>query len=134
MERAKTGTAWVRRQKDGIASDVLMRTDLRDRMSAHGPAEPHQRVFRFHQGEQADARQARLSWAALPCPSADLLDAPGDAAWVGKFPHISSYIRDVDAPRRHRHSGSRGHRQLTRSTFGRPLCPRSAARRVAAGG
>jgi len=67
----ETGTAWVRRQKDGIASDVLMRTDLRDRMSAHGPAKPHQRVFRFHQGGNLKHKltRAKLAYLGLPCPA-----------------------------------------------------------------
>jgi integrase len=48
-------TAWVTRKKGGIASDVHMRDDLRIRMAAHGPQEPHRRVSAHHKNQ-------RLSW------------------------------------------------------------------------
>jgi integrase len=44
------GTVWARRKKGGIASDIHMRAELRERMAVRGPQEPQQRVFRFHQG------------------------------------------------------------------------------------
>jgi integrase len=46
----ESGTVWVTREKDGVASDVRMRDDLRAQMARHGPQEPHRRVFRFHRG------------------------------------------------------------------------------------
>ncbi len=62
--------AWVRRQKDGIASDVRLRADLRGRVALHGPSEPQRRVFRFHQGGNLKHKLTRAKLAALglPCP------------------------------------------------------------------
>ena len=101
----ESGTAWVTRTKGGIASDVRMRDDLTAWMAAHGPQEPHRRVFRFHQGArpqaQANARQARLSRATLPHSSTHPLDATVEPACVGKLPHLPTHLRNMDAPRRH---------------------------------
>jgi integrase len=65
------GTAWVRRQKGGIASDVRLRADLAERLAAHGPQEPHRRVFRFHQGGDLKHKltRAKLGYLGLPCPT-----------------------------------------------------------------
>jgi integrase len=101
----ESGTAWVTRKKGGIASDVRMRDDLRARIAAHVPQEPHRRVFRFHQGggpeAQANARQACLSRASLPHPPTHRLDAAVEPTCVGKFPYIQTHLRDMDAPRWH---------------------------------
>jgi integrase len=47
-----------------------MRVDLRDRIAAHGPQEPHGRVFRFHQGGDLKHKltRAKLAYLELPCP------------------------------------------------------------------
>ena len=67
----ESGTAWVTRKKGGIASDIRMRDDLRARMAAHGPQEPHRRVFRFHQGGDLKFKlmRAKLAYLGLPCPT-----------------------------------------------------------------
>ena len=65
------GTAWVRRQKGGIASDVRLRADLTERLAAHGPQELLRRVFRFHQGGDLKHKltRAKLAHLGLPCPT-----------------------------------------------------------------
>jgi integrase len=65
------GTAWVRREKDGIHSDVRLRDDLRNQLANHGPQEPHRRVFRFHQGGNLKHKltRAKLGFLGLPCPT-----------------------------------------------------------------
>ena len=64
------GTAWIRRQKDGIHSDIILRADLRERLSAHGSKEPDERVFRFRQGGNLKHKlmRAKLAHLGLPCP------------------------------------------------------------------
>jgi integrase len=119
----ESGTAWVTRKKGGIASDVRMRDDLRIRMAAHGPREPHRR--------QANARQARLSRASLPRPAAYGMDAATEPPRVGKLP---AYFRDMDAPRWHRRSGACRYWQLARCQVSGSLCARRTARRVEARG
>jgi integrase len=65
------GTAWIRRQKDGIHSDVRMRADLCERMAAHGSPEPQRHVFRFHQGDNLKHKltRAKLAYLGIPCPT-----------------------------------------------------------------
>jgi integrase len=65
------GTAWIRREKDGVHSDVRLRDDLRDGIARHGPQEPQQRLFRFHQGGNLKHKLARakLAFLGLPCPA-----------------------------------------------------------------
>jgi integrase len=67
----ESGMVWVRRQKGGIASDLRMRADLREKMAAHGPREPNSRVFRFHQGGDLKHKltRAKLAYLGLPCPA-----------------------------------------------------------------
>lgn len=67
----ESGTVWVRRKKGGIASDVRMRADLREKMIGHGKGEPHARVFRFHQGGELKHKltRAKLAYLGLPCPT-----------------------------------------------------------------
>jgi integrase len=64
-------TAWVRRFKSGIQSDVRLRADLRERLAAHGPQDAHRRVFRFRQGGHLKHQLVRAKLAALglPCPT-----------------------------------------------------------------
>jgi integrase len=59
------GTAWVTREKDGVASDVRIRDDLRAQMARHGPQEPHRRVFRFHRGGDLRHKLIRAKLAYL---------------------------------------------------------------------
>jgi integrase len=63
--------AWVRRQKDGIASDVRLRADLCERLGAAGVGESHERLFRFHQGGNLKHKltRAKLIALGLPCPT-----------------------------------------------------------------
>jgi hypothetical protein len=136
----ETGTAWVRRKKDGIASDVRMRVDLRDRIAAHGPREPHGRVFRFHQGGDLKHKLTRAKLAylelpcpALPCPAAGRLAPARQSSGLGEFPYLPSHVRDLDAPGRHRCSRPGGDGQLARCEVRCALRSRGAARRVAAG-
>ena len=71
----ESGTAWVTRKKGGIASDVRMRDDLRIRMAAHGPREPHRRVL----------MRAKLAYLGLPCPArrpTGWTQPPNRLAWV----------------------------------------------------
>jgi integrase len=65
------GTAWVRREKDGIHSDVRMRADLCERITAHGPKAPERRVFRFHQGGNLKHKltRAKLTYLGVACPT-----------------------------------------------------------------
>jgi integrase len=83
----ESGTAWVTREKGGIASDVRMRDDLRARMASHGPQEPHRRVFRFHQGGDLKHKlmRAKLAYLGLPCPArrpTGWRQPPNRLAWV----------------------------------------------------
>lgn len=63
-------TAWVRRKKGGIASNIRLRSDLCERLLLC-QGEPHQRVFRFHQGGNLKHRltRAKLAYLGLPCPT-----------------------------------------------------------------
>lgn len=63
--------AWVRREKDGIASDLGLREDLCERLAAHGPKAPQERVFRFHQGGNLKHKltRAKLAYLGLACPT-----------------------------------------------------------------
>lgn len=65
------GTAWVRRKKGGIASDLHLRCDLGEKMAAHRPGDPHARVFRFHQGGDLKHKltRAKLAYLGLSCPT-----------------------------------------------------------------
>jgi integrase len=79
--------AWIRRQKDGIASDVRLRADLCERLAAHGPGEPHSRVFRFHQGGNLKHKltRAKLIALGLACPARrpnGWEQPPNRLAWV----------------------------------------------------
>ena len=67
----ETSTAWIRRQKDGIASDVRLRADLCMRLAERREIEPHRRVFRFHQGGNLKHKLTRAKLGALgqPCPA-----------------------------------------------------------------
>lgn len=64
------GVAWVRREKDGIASDVRLRPDVVTALRALRPTEAHGRVFRFHQGGHLKhlLTRAKLAALGLPCP------------------------------------------------------------------
>jgi integrase len=66
----ENATAWVRREKDGIHSDVRLRADLCERMAAHSRQEPQRRAFRFHQGGNLKHKltRAKLGFLGLPCP------------------------------------------------------------------
>jgi integrase len=64
------GTIWARRKKGGIASEIRMRADLCERLSAHGPREPNSRIFRFHQGGDLKHKltRAKFGYLGLTCP------------------------------------------------------------------
>jgi integrase len=65
-----SSTVWVRRKKGGIASDIRIRPELRERLAALGPQDHQQRVFRFHQGGNLKHKltRAKLAYLGLPCP------------------------------------------------------------------
>jgi integrase len=67
----ETGTAWVRRQKDGIDSDVKLRADLCERFKQRDSTQPHRRLFRFHQGGNLKHKlvRAKLGALGLSCPA-----------------------------------------------------------------
>jgi integrase len=64
------GSAWTRREKGGIESDVKLRPDLVTALRALRPREGQGRVFRFHQGGHLKHLLTRAKLAALgiPCP------------------------------------------------------------------
>jgi integrase len=66
----QSGTVWVQRKKGGIASDIRMRAELRERLEARGPQEPNQCIFRFHQGGDLKHKltRAKLAYLGLACP------------------------------------------------------------------
>lgn len=63
--------AWIRREKDGIASDIGLRDDLCIRLAEHGPKAAQQKVFRFNQGGNLKHKltRAKLAYLGLPCPA-----------------------------------------------------------------
>jgi integrase len=65
------GLVWVRRERDGVASDVRLRSDLVSALRALRPSEAQGRVFRFHQGGHLKHLLTRAKLAALdlPCPA-----------------------------------------------------------------
>ena len=67
----ETGTAWVRRQKDGMDSDVKLRADLCERFKQRDSTQPHRRLFRFHQGGNLKHKlvRAKLGALGLSCPA-----------------------------------------------------------------
>ena len=69
----KNGTVWVRRKKGGIASDVLMRSDLKEQLAVHAAhgQEPDRHVFRFRQGGELKHKlmRAKLAYLGLACPT-----------------------------------------------------------------
>jgi integrase len=68
--RLADSMAWIRHQKGQPASDVRLREDLRDALSAHLASHNHARVFRFHQGGHLKHQllRAKLGYLGLPCP------------------------------------------------------------------
>ena len=65
------GTVWIRRQKEGIHSDIRMRADLRERIAVHGTKDLNARAFRFHQGGNLKHKltRAKLAYLGLACAS-----------------------------------------------------------------
>ena len=63
--------AWTRREKNGIVSDVKLRSDLVAALRALRPAEGRGRVFSFRQGGHLKhlLTRAKLAAVGLPCPS-----------------------------------------------------------------
>jgi integrase len=70
--RLEEASVWTRRQKSGPTSDVLLRADLREALTAHKEitAPLRRRVFRFHQGGWLKHLlvRAKLKALGLPCP------------------------------------------------------------------
>ena len=68
--RLDEGLAWIRRSKDGIASDIRLRTDLIDRMRQLPASATHQRVFPYRQGGHLKHLlvRAKLFALGLECP------------------------------------------------------------------
>lgn len=62
---------WVRRQKEGIPSDVMLTADLCERLRGHYRPDGPRRVFRLHQGGHLKHQLVRAKLAALglPCPA-----------------------------------------------------------------
>jgi integrase len=69
--RLVESVAWVRREKDGPASDVKLREDLRDALADHMASYDLRRVFRFRQGGHLKHLlvRAKLLYLGLPCPA-----------------------------------------------------------------
>ena len=83
----RTRTAWVRRKKGSIASDVRLRRNFAIKCRPRAPGEAHGRVFRFHQGGELKHMLARAKLAylgpALPYAAPDrLAPARNRLAWV----------------------------------------------------
>lgn len=68
--RASESAAWVRHQKGQPASDVRLRDDLRERLSAHMRTHNNRRVFRFNQGGHLKHQlvRAKLGYLGIACP------------------------------------------------------------------
>ncbi|MFL6797332.1 MAG: tyrosine-type recombinase/integrase [Xanthobacteraceae bacterium] len=70
--RLEEATAWIRRGKGGIASDVRLTPELVPGFKAHLDKHERRRVFRFNQGGHLKHQLVRVKLAALklplPCP------------------------------------------------------------------
>lgn len=68
--RLEEGTAWTRRGKDGIASDIRLLDELCAGFAAHLATHDRRRVYRFHRGGHLNHMlvRAKLAYLGIPCP------------------------------------------------------------------